>query len=523
MERHSMRKIREVLRLRHECGLKHREISASVGLSKGSVSDYLKRAQQAGLSWETARELDDVEVERRLFRYAGRNEPPKRAPIDFNWVHRELRRKGVTLQLLWLEYCEAVVKYPESLAPYHYSQFCDLYASFRKKVDVTMRQVHRAGEKVFLDFSGGKPKIHDRDTGEEVEVELFVAVLGASSYTYAEATRTQQLEDFVGATVRTFEYFGCVPQIAVPDQLRSAVSGPDRYDPEINPTYAEMAAHYGIAIIPARPRKPRDKAKVENGVLVAQRWILACLRNRIFYSLDELNEAIWELLERLNTRPFQKLEGCRRSAFETLDRPAMQPLPPRRYEVAQWKKAKVDIDYHVSYDERPYSVSCRLVGERVDVRATASTIEIFHKGRRVVSHARCWGPKGTPTTLEEHRPKSHREYGAWPPSRIISWAETVGPSVGRMVEHIMRSKSHPEMGYRSCRALIRDSKRYPSNRVDAACRRALEIGSPTRQSVLTILKRGLDRVSLEPPPIPPAVVHDNVRGGAYFDRKENES
>ena len=302
-----MRKIREVLRLKFEHKLSHRAISTTVGISKGSVAQYLKRAKEAEMSWERARGLDDAEVERRLFKDIGRNEPRKRAPIDFNWVHSELRKTGVTLQLLWLEYREEMATLSSRLTAYQYSQFCDLYAIFRKKVDVSMRQVHRAGEKMFIDYSGKKPEIYDRDTGECVAVELFVAVLGASNYTFAEATRTQRSADFCASTIRAFEYFDGVPQIVVPDQLRSAVKGPDRYDPEINPTYADLAEHYGTAIIPARPRRPKDKAKVENAVLVVQRWILACLRTRKFFSLDELNVAIAELLGKLNARPFKKL------------------------------------------------------------------------------------------------------------------------------------------------------------------------------------------------------------------------
>src|SRR5579863_2072932 len=328
MERHPMRKVREILRLRFERGLSQRQISASTGVSKGAVNDYMKRAAAAGVTRDIARTLDDGEVEARLFRLIGRNEPPRRVPIDLPWVHRELRRTGMTLQQLWIEYRDgAVIGLPSSGAPYGYSQFCDLYSDFRQRADLSMRQVHRAGEKVFIDYSGKKPRIWSTETGEGIEVEIYVAVLGASNYTFAEATRTQKLADFCGSTVRALEFFGGVPKVAVPDQLRSAVSGPDRYDPEINPTYAELAQHYDLAIVPARPGKPRDKAKVEAAVLLAQRWILACLRNRTFFSLDELNAAIAELLERLNTRPFQKLQGCRRSAFESIDRPAMKLLP----------------------------------------------------------------------------------------------------------------------------------------------------------------------------------------------------
>jgi transposase len=520
-----MRKIREILRLHHECQLTQRQISASTGVSKGAVGEYVRRARESSMTWEQARVLDDAEVESRLFRRVGHCEPLRRVPIDFAWVHRELRRTGVTLQQLWIEYREAAASGPPTgSTPYGYSQFCDLYASFRGKVDVTMRQVHLAGEKVFIDYSGKKPRIWDSTTGEAIEVELFVAVLGASNYTFAEATRTQSLPDFCASTVRAFEFFGCTPKIAVPDQLRSAVRGPDRYDPEINPTYAELSEHYDVAIIPARPGEPRDKAKVETGVLIAQRWILACLRNRTFFSLEALNAAIAELLVRLNDRPFQKLEGCRRSAFETIDRPAMRPLPATRWEFALWKKARVNIDYHVAYDGRLYSVPHNLVGELTDLRITTKVLEIFLRGKRVASHARLWTPKGSASTVPEHRPKSHREYGAWPPSRIIHWASSLGPSVGTLVEHILSSRENPETGYRSCMGLIRGAKSYDSARFDAACRRALAIGSPTRKSVLAILSRGLDAApapdTSEPPP---SATHDNVRGGTYYDRKETDT
>jgi len=519
-----MRRIREILRLHFDCQLTQRQISASTGVSKGAIADYLRRARDSGMTWEQAKAMDDAEVESRLFRLLGRNEPPRRAPIDFAWVHRELRRTGVTLQQLWLEYREAAAAGPQTGAtPYSYSQFCDLYAGFRAKVDVTMRQVHLAGEKAFIDYSGKKPSIVDRTTGEVVPVELFLAVLGASNYTFAEATRTQTLPDFCASTVRAFEFFGCTPKIAVPDQLRSAVSGPDRYDPEINPTYAELSAHYEVAIIPARPGEARDKAKVETGVLIAQRWILACLRNRVFFSLEELNAAIAELLERLNNRPFQKLDGCRRTAFETIDRPAMRPLPLTRWEFALWKKARVNIDYHVAHDGRLYSVPHQLVGERVDLRITTTIVEIFLGGKRVASHARLWTAKGTASTVLEHRPKSHREYGAWPPSRIINWAGSIGPSAASLVEHILQSRENPETAYRSCLGLIRNAKAYEPARFDAACRRALAIGSPTRKSVLAILSRGLDAMPLlDSPEPPPGQSHDNVRGGDYYDRKETE-
>jgi transposase len=408
--------------------------------------------------------------------------------------------------------------------PYQYSRFCELYREQVRKLSPVMRQVHRAGEKAFLDFSGKKPRIFDPVTGEATEVELFVMTLGASNYTYAEATRTQQLEDFVGATVQGLEYFGAVPEMLVPDQLRSAVKRPDRIEPEINATYAEMAQHYVTAVVPARPRKPRDKAKVEGCVLIAQRWILACLRNRRFFSLEELNAAIWELLEKLNTRPFQKLEGCRRSAFDRLDRPAMRPLPTRRYEMGAWKLGVgVNIDYHIEYDHRLYSVPCALIHGRVDVRATATVVEVWHGGERVTSHERSYGPKGTSVTKPEHRPRAHREWGDWPPERLVGWASRIGPKTAEVVGAIVGHRTHPETGRRACLGLIRMAERYGEGRLEAACGRAVAIGNPRYKSVAAILKSGLDRVALTEQVEAKPIVHDNIRGGAYFDRGEVES
>jgi transposase len=523
-----MRKVREVLRLKFECDRSHREIAASCGLSPGSVGDYVKRATCAGLTWEEARTLSDAEVEARLFRQVGRNEPSPRAPIDFAWVHRELPRTGVTLQLLWTEYVEAAATRAEGACPYQYSQFCDSYARWRQTLAVSMRQVHRAGEKVFIDYSGKKPHIVDPSTGEVIAVELFVAVLGASCYTYAEATRTQSKEDFVSSTVRTFEYFGCAPAIAVPDQLRSAVSGPDRYEPDINATYLEMAQHYGIAVIPARPRKPKDKAKVEGGVLIAQRWILACLRNRTFFSLDELNVAIAELLEKLNAQPFQRLEGCRRSAFESIDRPAMKPLPAKRYEMADWKiDVGVNIDYHVEFEDRYYSVHHTLTSARVDIRATVSTVEILHGGERVASHRRSYGALGTYVTCDAHRPIAHRDRTPWPPERLIAWGGSFGENVARVVQLTIARYPHAEQAYRACLGIIRCGQKYGAERMDAACARALLVAGPLgpkRKYIEAMLKRGLDRAPHGAPPrdAPPraSITHENVRGGDYYDKEE---
>jgi transposase len=515
-----MRSIREVLKLNSHTDLTCREIACATGISKTSVENYVHRAQRAGLDWEQADQLGDVELERLLFPATRERPVERRAPIDLQWVHRELRRPGVTLQLLWTEYLAAVTAAGGGVPAYQYSGFCDQYATWRETLSPTMRQVHRAGERAFIDYSGKKPSIVEPTTGEVVEVELFVMVLGASNFTYLEATRTQGLDDFIGSHVRAFGYFGCVSHILVPDQLRSAVSKPGRH-PVINRTYQEMAAHYGAVVVPARPRKPRDKAKVEAGVWLAQRWVLACLRNQVFFGLDELNAALAVLRERLNDRPFQKLEGCRRSAFETIDRPAMNPLPATRYVLAHWIEATVNVDYCIEYDHRPYSVPCTLVGQKVEVRVSASMVEILHSNSQVALHRRCYGPKGTPTILEAHRPANHRDYGDWPPERFLAWGRSIGPSVEQVIGAILQSRPRPELAYRSCLGLFRLAKKYDKARVEAACRRALAIGSPSRKSVETILARGLDRLPWNDTAPPPAVAHENIRGGSYFDKKED--
>jgi transposase len=523
-ERLSMRKIREVLRLKYEQSRSHRQIAASCGIGVATVSEYLERARDSGVGWVEAQQRSDAELEAQLFPAAQYRAVVERAPVDFDWVHKELRCSGVTLQLLWSEYVQGVQREADK-KPYQYSQFCALYTSWRSRLDLVMRQVHRAGEKGFIDYSGKKPKVVDAATGEEHGVELFVIVLGASNYTFAEATRTQKVADFVGSVTRGLEYFGGVPEVLVPDQLRSAVRGPDRYDPDINATLLELAKHYETTIIPARPRKPRDKAKVETAVLVVQRWVLARLRHRRFFSLEELNVAIADLVVELNARPFRKLEGSRQSAFEAIDRPALRPLPLKRFEPFQWHKARVNIDYHIVFEDRLYSVPHALVGERVEVRATALTVEIFHGGQRVFSHRRSYGPKGTTVTCEHHRPVSHADYGKWPPQRLLSWAATLGTSVTRVAEMTLASYPRPEMGYRALLGIIRSGERHGAARFDAACARALAVSgdtAPRRKFIEALLKQRLEHAPVAPTEnLRPLGHHENVRGGAYYD-KENK-
>ena len=521
-----MRRIREVLRLKFECGQSHRHIATSCRIGMATVSEYLRRARESSLSWQDAQSLTDTELEARLFPKAQYRPRDDRAPIDAEWLHQELRRTGVTLQLLWTEYVEAAQARGDELAPYQYTQFCEHYNRWRARLDLVMRQTHRAGEKAFIDYSGKRPSIINPSTGEVIEVELFVMVLGASNYTFAEVTRTQKTADFIGSVVRALEFYGGVPEVLVPDQLRSAVTGPDRYDPDINVTMLELATHYDTAIIPARPRKPRDKAKVEAGVLVAQRWIMARLRHRRFFSLDELNVAIAELLDVLNQRPFKKLPGCRRSAFESIDQPALKPLPARRFVPSERAAPRVNIDYHVAFDDRLYSVPHTLVGERVELRATATTIEIFYGGQRVHSHMRSYGPKGTAITCEAHRPASHRDYGKWPPERLIGWAAKLGPNVARVAEMTLAQYPRPEMGFRAVLGLIRAGERHTAARFDAACAHALAVSGstpPRRKYIEALLKRGLERAPIikrdEPPPLG---FHENIRGTGYYN-KDNEN
>jgi len=509
-----MRKIREILRLRWECGLSNRAIARSLGISHSTVIDTLHRAEAAGLGGSLPEATDDAALESML--YPGNREQSRKRPQpDWEWVCREQRRhKHVTLQLLWFEYKRA---HPDG---YQYSRFCQLYRRWQEKLDVVLRQEHRAGEKLFVDYAGQKVPVIDPHTGDAWSASIFVAVLGASNYTYAEATRAQGLPSWITAHVRAFEFFGGVPAIVVPDNTGAAVVKTCRYEPDLNPTYHELADHYGTAIVPARPARPRDKAKVEVGVQVVERWILAALRHHTFFSLAELNAAIAGLLEELNDRPFKKLEGTRRALYEALDRPALKPLPSERYEYAEWVRARVQLDSHVTVEGACYSVPHALVREEVDVRLTCCTVEAFYRGRRVACHARSYRP-GHYVTDEGHLPASHRKHLEWTPRRLVSWAETVGHSTGRLIRMILESRPHPEQGYRSCLGIMRLGRRYDHRRLEAACHRALRIGAHSYRSVKSILERGLDQKPLESPRQAGRIVrHANVRGASYYARKE---
>ena len=510
-KRLSMRKIQRVLRLFFEAGLSIRAIARSVQASPSTVGDYIRRAKTAGLSWPLPEALDEPALEARLFPVAPVEPDVERAIPDWAQVHTERRRKGVTLALLWQEY---KAEHPEGL---QYSQFCERYRVWRQRLDVVMRQTHRAGERLFVDYAGQCVPVVERATGELREAQVFVAVLGASSYTFAEATWTQALPDWCASHVRALSFLQGVPEIVVPDNLRSAVTRPHRYEPDTHPTYTELAEHYGFAIVPARVRRPRDKAKAEVGVQVVERWILAALRHRTFFSLAELNEAIAERLEWLNARPFRKLPGSRRSAFESIDRPALRPLPADAYVFAQWKKVRVHVDYHIELERHYYSVPHALVGRQLHARYTERTVELFHRGQRVASHVRSHLP-GRHTTVAEHMPEKHRRFAQqWSPERFSRWANKIGPATAALITEVLHARRHPEQSYRACLGILRLAKTYSDARLEAAAQRALTLGARSVRSVESILKHRLDETPLDEAPEPPLPGdHDNLRGPSYF-------
>ena len=509
-ERITMRKVKEVLRLKFECGLSNRKIAHSCSIARSTVSDYISRATGVGLSWPLPEDIDDSRLEQILFSQTPRVPKDQRPPLDFSLIHQELKRKGVTLMLVWQEYKA------ENPQGYQYSQFCHLYRQWCGKLDPVMRQEHRAGEKLFVDYSGMTVPITDPGTGQTHAAEIFIACMGASNYTYAEATLSQSLPDWIDSHIRALEFLGGVPELIVPDNLKSGVSKPCRYEPDLNPTYLDMANHYETAVIPARVRSPKDKAKVEVGVQIVERWILAKLRNRTFFTITELNRAIAGLLTNLNNRPFQKLPGTRKSLFESLDKPALRPLPVYRYQFADWKKARVNIDYHVEVDRHYYSVPYELIKKSLDIRSTVNTIECFYKGKCVATHPRSDRP-GHHTTLPEHMPKSHQKYAEWTPERLINWAGKIGPHTAELIETVLRSRMHPQQGFRSCLGILRLGKSYGDERLEKACQRANKIGGRSYKSVESILKNGLDRKPLpdENPPDAP-IDHPNIRGAHYY-------
>lgn len=512
-----MRKIKEVLRLHYEAGLSRRGVAQALNISYGSAVNYLNRAQEAGLGWPLPDGIDERTLGRLLFPTQPLTGQRRFSEPDFITAHQELKRKGVTKQLLWQEYRE---QHPKD--GYSYAQFCHRYLEWLGKQQRSMRQIHRAGEKLFVDYCGPTMAVVNPDTGEVRQAQIFVAVLGASNYTFACASWTQNQADWLTAHVKAFEFLGGVPEVVVPDNLKSGVSKTHRYEPDINPAYQQLAAHYGVAMIPARPYKPKDKSKAEVGVQIVERWIMARLRHQTFFTLASLNQAIRFLLDDLNQRPFKKLPGSRQSQFQQLDQPALRPLPAHRYEYADIKQARVHIDYHIEYDKHYYSVPHHLVKEKVEVQATQNTVAIYRLGHRVASHPRSYR-QGSHSTCAEHMPRHHRAINDWSPERFLSWAGDIGESTREVVNHILREKRHKEQNYRRILALLSNANTYGRERLNSACQRALVINSPTRSSVESILKQGLDQVPLDRDSTTlqqedqlSLDYHENVRGEAYY-------
>jgi transposase len=504
----TMRQMRQVLRLNAN-GMSAREIGRTVGVARSTVQDALRRAQAKGLTWPLPEALTDAVLEERLFARAGAPHGQRRR-AEPDWAHlaRELKRPGVTLMILWEEYRAS---HPDG---YGYSRFCDLFREFERRLSPVMRQNHGAGEKVFVDYSGKRLAVTDPLTGDVRLAEIFVGVLGASSFTFAEATWTQQLPDFIGSHVRMFKVFGGTPRLVVPDNLKSAVHRASFFDPEINRSYGMMASHYEVGILPTRVRKPRDKAKVEAGVRIAQGYVLGRMRNRVFFSLSEANAAIAEAIQTLNAKVMRRIGVSRAHLFETIDRPALSALPAEDYAFAEWKIARVGIDYHVEAHGYFYSVPFALIGREVDLRITARTIEAFVSGVRVAAHERRHGGTvhGTDPT---HMPKGHRRHATYSPERFRSWARQIGPNTEGLILAILSRRRHPEQGFRTCIGVLQKMRGLPAGRAEDAAARALDLNLFAYRDIAALIDKPVS-ASAKTTADAPIIAHGNLRGKSYF-------
>ena len=500
-----MRQIKDVLRLKLELKHSHQHIADSLGISKGVVTKYVNLASIAGLHWPQVQAMDETALHNRLVG------TPQRASgfltPDYAQLHQELRRKGMTLMLLWQEHSE---RHPDE-SIHSYSQFCENYRRFAKTLKRSMRQIHRAGEKLFIDYAGPTVGLVNGS-----RAHIFVAALGASCLTFAYATPRETMADWLGASAQALRFYGGCTELIVPDNPKAMIANPDRYEPRANDTVLDFARHYGTSVLPASPRHPQDKAKAESAVQVVERWILMRLRHQKFETVDEVNEAIEPLLVQLNNKPFQKLPGSRASVFAEIDAPALRALPMQTWELAVFKTVKVHIDSHIEFDEHYYSVPNALVGLHLDARATQRTVEVLHRGQRVASHMRS-AHKGKFTTIAEHLPKAHRAHLQWSPERLIHWGQDIGVATGSLVTRILKTRQHPEHGYRACLALLSLAKRFGKPRLEAACLIALELGTTRSADVREILINGRDQVTpadATPEWVSPA--HANVRGPAQY-------
>ena len=499
-----MRKIKDVLRLKHDTPLSHEQIAGSLGISKGVVAKYVGLAAAAGLTWADVQACDEITLERRLL--AAPQRPCSHVQPDYGRTHQELRRKGMTLMLLWEEYR---ADHAEDQT-YSYSQYCDNYRRFAKQLKRSMRQIHRAGEKLFIDFAGPTVALSDG-----ARAHIFVAAMGASSYTFACATPRETMVDWIESTVKALTFFGGVTQLIVPDNPRAMIADPNRYEPRANESVLDFARHYGTSVLPARPYHPQDKAKVESAVQVVERWVMARLRHQRLATVHEVNLAIQPLLEQLNHRPFQKLPGSRASTFAALDAPALLPLPAQRYEMADFKTVRVDIDYHIEVEGHRYSVPHALVGQALEARITTGVIELLHRGQRVASHVRNHR-RGDFSTIAEHMPAAHRAHMEWTPQRLIHWGQDIGVATAAVVTRLLEERKHPEHGYRACLGLLALAKRYGKPRLEAACVLTLQIGVCRYRHVRDILANNRDQSQLTVTDDWVSPDHAHVRGPTYY-------
>ncbi|MHB8723745.1 MAG: IS21 family transposase [Steroidobacteraceae bacterium] len=506
-----MKKIREVVRLRLSRGAGIRQIAAACNIGKTTASEYVARIEAAGLIWPSAGDLGEPELVARLAQSPSAEAPSGGSMPMPEWseVRRQLALKGVTLKLLWLEYREA---HPDG---YSYSRYARLYRKWRVASDLVMLQHHKAGEKMFVDWAGLKVRIVEPKTGEIRATSVFVAAVGASQFTFAKAYESEQLRSWLNAHVDALEFFGAVPELVVPDNTKTGVEKACRYEPLLNLSYADFARFYDIAVVPTRVRKPKDKAKVENAVQQVERWVLAPLRDRTFFSVDEANEEIGRLVDGLNDKVKTGIGLSRKQLFDEEDRPAMRPLPADRYHYADWKpRVKVGPDYHIEAEGQLYSVPFTLCGQYVDVRISLETVEVFVKENRVAAHRRAISRR-PPTTDASHMPEGHRQHAEWTPSRVVRWAQTLGPNTAAFAEALMKTRAHPEQGFRACLGVIRLEKRFGKERLDAACAKALSAGAYSYHSVKSLLEKNLESAAptLDLGPLP---THDNIRGGGYY-------
>jgi transposase len=509
-KRIAMRKIDEILRLKFAAGMANRKIARSCHLSHTTVNEYLDQFARSGKSWPLP-EGEEFFVEEK----PGAVIAVKRPLPDWKETHAELKQKGVTLQLLWREYRQ------EHADGYGYSQFCELYRGWKKKLFPSMRQTHKAGEKMFVDYAGQKAAYYEAAKGEMHEAPIFVAVLGASSYTYAEAQDSEGKQNWLMGHVRALEYFGGVPEQIIPDNAKVGVKSPCYYEPELNPDYLELARHYQTAVLPTRVRRPKDKAKVEVGVQVVERWILAVLRKQNFLSLGELNRAIKELLEVLNDKVMKHVGKSRHEIWDSLEKGCLKPLPEKRFEYGEWRKATVGIDYHLQYEKNSYSVPWTLIHQVVDMRVGEKVIEVFQRGKLVTEHLRSFG-KNEALTKKEHMPEQHQAILEWTPERFLRWADKIGPQTRAMISQILSFREYPEQSYRKCLGILKLAERFGTDRLENACIRALRYRIYRYRSLKEILENGYDR--LEPEKVKeeeaPAIAHDNIRGNVYFGQGE---